>query len=91
MAKKKKDIVWFGMKLSPEQKRKVELLAEKKGTTQKDAIMNLVEEELVDYAIDTTSGSILEKLQDYAGKINGPEDLSTNKKYLDDFGKNRTD
>ena len=40
MAKKDKDIVWFGMKLTPEEKQKIELLAERKGISKKEAVMN---------------------------------------------------
>ena len=34
-------------------------------------------------------GSLLEALQDFAGILEGPSDLSTNPKYLEDFGNGR--
>ncbi len=87
MAKKEKDIVWFGMKLTPEEKQKIELLAEKKGVSKKEAVMNAVNESVVEYKIVAKPGSTLEKLQDIVGIADGPGDLSTNPKYMEDFGK----
>lgn len=83
----KKDIVWFGMKLTPEEKAKIKLLAEKKGVSQKEAVMNLVNEEVVEYKVEPKPGSMLEKMQKYVGVIEGPGDLSTNPKYMEDYGK----
>jgi hypothetical protein len=85
---KKKDIVWFGMKLTPEEKAKIKRLAEKKGMSQKDVIMGLVNEEIIDYEVQAKPGSMLEKMQPYIGIIDdGSSDLSTNPKYLEDLGK----
>lgn len=84
--KNKKDIVWFGMKLTPEQKQKIELLAEKKGVSQKEAIMSLVNEEVVKYKIEPTPGSLLDRAKHLIGTIEGPGDLSTNPKYLEGLG-----
>tara|TARA_R100000005_G_C4966737_1_gene181267 strand:+ start:659 stop:991 length:333 start_codon:yes stop_codon:yes gene_type:complete len=86
--KDKKDIVWFGMKLTPEEKAKIKLLAKRKGLTQKDAVMALVNEEVLEYEIEPVPGSMLDKLQPYIGIIDGgPSDVSTNPKYMEDFGK----
>ncbi|HCI71273.1 MAG TPA: hypothetical protein DF712_14375 [Balneola sp.] len=87
MAKKDKDIVWFGMKLTPEEKQKIELLAEKKGISKKEAVMNAVNEQVTEYEIVAKPGSTLEKLQHIVGIADGPGDLSTNPKYMEDFGK----
>lgn len=84
--KNKKDIVWFGMKLTPEQKQKIELLAEKKGVSQKEAIMSLVNEKVVEYKIEPTPGSLLDRAKHLIGTIEGPGDLSTNPKYLEGLG-----
>ncbi|MEX0721889.1 MAG: hypothetical protein WD059_14535 [Balneolaceae bacterium] len=87
MGKNKKDIVWFGMKLTPEEKQRIKLLAEKKGISQKEAVMNLVNEAVVDYKVEPKPGSMLEKLKPYIGIIeSGPSDLSTNPKYLEGLG-----
>lgn len=87
-AKDKKDIVWFGMKLTPAEKAKIKLLAERKGVSQKEAVMSLVNEEMVDYEIEAKPGSMLEKMKPYIGIIeDGPTDLSTNPKHMEDFGK----
>lgn len=88
MANKKKEsnIVWFGMKLTPAEKQKIKFLAERKGVSQKEAIMSLVEEEIIDYKVTARPGSLLEKMQKYAGIAEGPFDLSTNSKYMEGFG-----
>jgi hypothetical protein len=88
MSKKDKDIVWFGMKLTPEEKQKIELLAERKGVSKKEAVMYAVNELAIEYEIEAKPGSTLEKLHSYVGIIkDGPKDLSTNPKYMEDFGK----
>lgn len=85
--KNKKDIVWFGMKLTPEEKAKIKMLAERKGVSQKEAVMSLVNEEIVEYEVEAKPGSTLEKLEEYIGIIeDGPSDRSTNPKYLEGLG-----
>lgn len=88
MSKKdKKEIVWFGMKLTPEEKQKIEFLAKKKGISQKEVVMNLVKEDVLQFEVEPAPGSLLEKIQDHVGVFDGPDDLSTNPKHFDDFGK----
>jgi hypothetical protein len=87
--KSKKDIEWFGMKLTPQEKAKIKTLADKKGVSQKEAVMGLVNEEMVAYQVTAKPGSILEKMQQYVGVIEGPGDLSTNPKHMEGYGKNR--
>ncbi len=85
--KNKKDIVWFGMKLTPEEKQKIELLAKRKGISKKEAVMNAVNEVFTEYEVEAKPGSMLERLQPYIGVIkDGPSDLSTNPKYLEGLG-----
>ncbi len=91
MSKKpKKEIEWFGMKLTPEEKAKIKRLAERRGVSQKEAVMDLVNEEMIAYQVEAEPGSILEKMESYVGVIEGPGDLSTNPKYLEGYGENRT-
>lgn len=85
--KNKKDIVWFGMKLTPEEKAKIKLLAKRKGVSQKEAVMSLVNEEVIEYKIEPTPGSLLDRAKHLVGVAEGPGDLSTNPKYMEDFGK----
>lgn len=87
MAPNKKDIVWFGMKLTPEEKQKIELLAKKKGVSKKEAVMAAVNDLVIEYEVKPRSGSILEKMQHISGIAEGPGDLSTNPKYMEEFGK----
>jgi len=85
--KNKKDIVWFGMKLTPEEKAKIKMLAKRKGVSQKEVIMSLVNEEMVEYEVEPTPGSLLDRAKHLVGSVEGPGDLSTNPKYMEDFGK----
>ncbi len=82
-----KDYVWFGMKVSPEQKAKIKRLAERRGVTQKAAVLEAVEHELRDEdPIEAQPGSFLEGIEDLVGSVEGPPDLSTNPKYMEEFG-----
>ncbi len=85
MAKENKHIVWFGMKVTPEEKEKIKKLARELGISQKDAVMGLVESEYVAY--EAKSKAKKKKLAGYAGVLDGAEDLSTNKSYLDGYGR----
>lgn len=79
---------WFGMRVTPSQKEKIERLAERKGTTQKAAVLEAVDRELsVDDGVEAQPGSVLELTQDLCGSVEGPEDLSTNPKHMEDYGK----
>lgn len=84
---KEKHIEWFGMKLTPQEKDKIRLLAKKKGLSLKEAVMSAVNEQLIEYKVTPKPGSLLEKMQHIAGIAEGPEDLSSNPEYLEDFGK----
>ena len=81
---------WFGMRLTPAQKTRIERLAERKGTSQKDAVLSAVGRELSETEgdeVEAQPGSFMEGIEDLAGSVEGPEDLSTNPKYLDDLGR----
>lgn len=84
MAKNK--IVWFGMKLTPEQKQKIRYLAEREGVSAKEAIMRLVDRALLTKKLDVPKGSFLYGIGHLIGSIEGPGDLSTNPKYMEGFG-----
>ena len=85
MAKKK--YVWFGMKVTPAEKRKIERLAAREGTTQKEAVLRCVEEGLSHEPFKARTGSILDRVEDLIGSVEGPRDLSTNPKYMEGFGR----
>ena len=82
----KKNPVWFGMKLTPGQKRKIKKLAALKGTSAKRAIMDLVDEALAVEPLNPPKGSFLEGIEDIVGSVEGPADLSANPRYMEDFG-----
>lgn len=79
---------WFGMRVTPTEKEKIKRLAERKGTTQKAAVLEAVERELAeDGAEEPQPGSVLKLTEDLCGSVEGPEDLSTNPKHMEDYGK----
>ena len=78
--------VWFGMKVTSEQKQKIKKLAEQKGTSAKQVIMNLVDEALVLQPLNAPAGSFLDGIEDIVGSLEGPDDLSANSRYMEGFG-----
>ncbi|HUF11329.1 MAG TPA: hypothetical protein VMO47_18550 [Rhodothermales bacterium] len=78
--------VWFGMKVTPEQKRKIKHLAEREGTSAKQAVLRLVEQALADEDLQAPKGSFLSGIEHLVGSVEGPSDLSTNPKYMEGFG-----
>ena len=82
---------WFGMRVTPTQKEKIKRLAERRGTTQKAAVLEAVERELAeDGAEEAQPESALEQIADLVGveaDSDAPTDLSTNPKHMEDYGK----
>lgn len=75
------------MKLTPEQKEKIRKLAEKRGVTQKQAVMDLIEEKTQEEPIEPRRGSFLERNRHLWGGGNSKKgDLSTNPEHLKNFG-----
>ncbi len=90
MASTKKKPVWFGMKLTPAEKKRIKRIARAKGVSQKEAIMNLVDASAAELEKDKAAGSLKTSLEKYCGVVDqAPADLSGNKNYLDDYGQNR--
>lgn len=83
----KKKIVWFGMKLTVEQKQKIKTLAKREGISAKEAIMQLVDDALRRKKLDVPKDSFLYGIEHLIGSIQGPGDLSTNPKYMEGYGK----
>ena len=83
--------VWFGMKVTPEQKQKIKRLAQRQGLSAKEAVIKLVEEALAreqrPAPLEVRPGSFLDDIEDSVGTCEGPEDLATNPKYMDGFGR----
>lgn len=87
MSKKDKHIVWFGMKVSPEEKAKIKKLASYMGVSQKEAVMSLVEDRITDYnARPGAGGPFKNVIEQFSGIMDGPEDLSANKEHLQGYG-----
>lgn len=85
--KKNKKTVWFGMKLTPEQKEKIRTLARRRGVTQKKAVMDLIEKEVEEEPVKAKPGSFLDVAGDLVGSVEGPGDLTTNPKYMEGYGR----
>ncbi len=86
----KDPIVWFGMKLTPEEKARIQKLADLQGLNQKEAVLQAVEEKIASYEVEPQKGSLLEKLRPFAGVVTDPEkDRSTNKKHMEGYGEPR--
>lgn len=82
-----KEQVWFGMKLRPEQKAKIERLARERGLSQKAAVMRLVEEATQE-PFEPPSGSVLDGLEGVVGAVkDAPRDLSSNPRHLSGYGR----
>lgn len=89
---------WFGMRVTPAQKAKIERLAEQHGSIQKAAVLEAVERSLSsghadskeEPPIEAQPGSFLEAAGDLIGSIDDPDvptDLSSNPKHMKDHGK----
>lgn len=88
---------WFGMRVTPSQKEKIKRLAEREGTTKKAAVRKAVERRLAEdgssaldqvtdlVEVEPEPGSVLDRTADLCGSVEGPEDLSTNPKHMEDY------
>lgn len=87
MAAQTKPIKWFGMKLTPEEKEKIKSLAKRRGTSQKEAVMQAVDHEIKKEPLKGEPDSIYEKNKHLFGQTsNGLVDISTNPKYMEGYG-----
>jgi hypothetical protein len=83
---RKERTVWFGMKVTPAQKAKIKLLAEREGTTAKETVLGLVDHALDAYDETPRSGSFLDGIEPLVGSVEGPPDLSANRERMRGFG-----
>jgi len=84
-------VVWFGMKLSPEQKRLIKRLADREGTSAKEAVLRAVQKALAveELPITPVPGSILDLTRDLAGSVHStdmPHDLASNPSHMEGYG-----
>ena len=82
--------VWFGMRLTPEQKEKIKRLAAREGTSAKEAVLRAVEDALGTEVPSAKPGSFLEGIEDLIGSVGteeGPVDLASNPKHLEGLGR----
>lgn len=78
---------WFGMKLTPAQKQKIKRLAEREGTSAKEAILRLVDDALSSEMPVARPGSFLDGIEEIVGSVEGPADLSSNPGHMEGFGR----
>lgn len=78
----------FGMRLAPHERRQIERLAEARETTMKDAVLEAVRHMLdeVESEEPFVPTGRLKGAEDLIGCFEGPEDLTTNKKYMEGYG-----
>lgn len=86
MGVKDKELVWFGMKVTPETKQKIRKLAHRKGVSMKEVLVTLIERETKEEQIKPKPDSVYDRNKDLFGVGKGPKDLSTNPKYMEGYG-----
>lgn len=69
---------------------KIAEIAARRGARSKSAVIREALDRFVATEQEAQPGSLLEALEDFAGICDGPGDLSTNPKYLEDFGSGST-
>ena len=74
------------LKISEKTEADLKYLASEKGTTKSLIIREAIESYLADKNVKRKS-NFLELAGDIIGSVEGPEDLSTNPKYMEDYGK----
>ena len=74
------------MKLTPDQKEKIRTLAEEKGVTQKQVVMDLINREVEERTIQPESDSFLDLNRDLYATAEGLEDGSTNPDHMKGYG-----
>lgn len=87
MSTKKQRTVWFGMKLTPDQRARIKRLAEAEGTTAKEAVLRLVDAALEEREQGPRPGSFLDGIEHLVGSVSGPRDLSSNPDHMRAFGR----
>ena len=80
--------VWFGMRLTPEQKRQIERLAERRGMSQKEVVMRLVEQAVAEdeRPLEARPGSFLDGIEHLIGSCEGPRDLLCDPERMKGYG-----
>lgn len=79
----------FGMRLAPHERRLIERLAKLRATTMKAAVLEAVQrrlEELEAEVHSPTPQGRLKRAVHLIGRFEGPEELSTDPKYMDGYG-----
>lgn len=89
MSTSKQRTVWFGIKLTPAQKARIERLARAEGSTAKEAVLRLVDAALEEREQAPRPGSLLDGIEHLVGSVSGPADLSTNPDHMRGFGRSR--
>ena len=74
------------LKLSEDLNNRIRLLAEKRKTTTSDIVRTALEDYIAKGPAEF-EGSFLDLTKDLLGVFQGPGDLSTNKRYLKEYGR----
>lgn len=88
------DRIAITIEVTPEQKRQIERLAERKGVSPEAAVRAAIEQGLEAASVDgdeadveVQPGSFLDGIEHLAGSVEGPSDLSTNPKHMEGYGR----
>jgi hypothetical protein len=85
----------FGMRLAPDQRRAIERLAEARGVTMKEAVLDAVRQQLADLAADDepyVPTGRLKGAEHLIGAVrSGVPDLSTNPAHMEGYGRPSSD
>lgn len=74
------------LKIPKELKTKLNRLAKEKGVTQSEIVRKALQDLIADDAF-RLDGAFLDFAEDLAGSVEGPAQLSTDKKFLEGYGK----
>ncbi len=76
----------ISVKISVDLKNRIRNLAEKQETSPSEVIRKAIEKYLSSDSF-SAKGSFLDLAQDLVGSVEGPEDLSTSKRYMKGYGR----
>jgi len=87
------DRIAITIEITPEEKQRIERLAEQKGVSPETAVRRAIEQGLEtvapggDETVEVQSGSFLDGIEHLVGSVDGPSDLSTNPERMEGYGR----
>jgi predicted transcriptional regulator len=86
------DRIPITIEVSPDQKQRIEQLAERKGLSPEAIVRAAIDHELETTSPngneeDVQSGSFLDGIEHLVGSVDGPSDLSSNPDHMEEYGR----